>query len=132
MFGLKYEGFGEKADRYWGARAIYVNGHRNGPRIDLLHDRMSSAVPGDGEDDATKAFFDWINEKALPALRKLVEKIYLDVADPKLLVLKDGEYELRATTNRSYGYLYIGATEGNDDEGRDPADAVGGALIESL
>jgi len=89
--------------RYFGARAIY-----HGQRIELLSDRMTRAMEDSTDQDA---FIFWINHRALPWLMAEVERIGLAIDDPKVLVLSEFKYELRASTNKSYGYLYIGAIE---------------------
>jgi len=95
--------------RYWGARAIY---QRN--KIELLRDRQNSSL--DVSEEST-AFIQWINHRALPWLRSEVERIGLATDDPQVLILSDFKYELRASTNKSYGYLYIGAIEHTMVEG---------------
>ena len=93
-----------KRERYWGARAIYKVGD-----IDLLGDRQTCS---DKEDSpALKEFLLWLNGYALPWLRREVKKLNLATNDPKEIVLHQFKYELRASTNGSYGYLYIGAIE---------------------
>ena len=101
MFGLSIT---DPQIRYWGARAIYKN-----QQIDLLHDRQSSQNLGENAD--SKAFMTWLNERALPWLRRRVKELSLGTDDPQLIVLPEFKYELRACTNASYGYLYIGAVE---------------------
>jgi len=95
--------------RYFGARAIY-----HSQRIDLLSDRMTCSME---DSTAQNAFIFWINHRALPWLRAEIERIGLAHDDPKVLVLSEFKYELRASTNKSYGYLYIGAIEHTMVEG---------------
>ena len=95
MFGLPMP----PSIRYWGARAIYKDGY-----IDLLPNRQTY----DGENEE---FTQWLNVRALPWLRSEVQKINLDTNDPQILTLSEFKYELKASTNASYGYLYIGAVE---------------------
>jgi hypothetical protein len=98
MFGRPIEG-----DRvcWWGARAIY-NG--SSPYyIDIVPNRRSS----DGKDEP--GFYEWLNKRALPWLRNEVARIGLSTTDERVLVFEEGVYRLEACTNRSYGYLYIGA-----------------------
>lgn len=85
---------------YWGARAILKN-----YKIDLLHDRQNFDGPSNPQ------FEQWLNETALPWLRAKVQELYLEGDDPQMLTLSQFKYELQATTNKSYGYLYIGAVE---------------------
>jgi hypothetical protein len=91
-------------ERYWGARAIYKNG-----TIDLLSDRQSFDSSSAGPE--TDAFVLWLNVYALPWLRAEVKRLDLATNDPQMIVLSQFKYELRASTNASYGYLYIGAVE---------------------
>ena len=103
MFGYQFPET-VKSERYWGARAIYKNGE-----IDLLSDRQSGT---DTEDSpALQEFMLWLNGYALPWLRREVKKLNLATNDPKEIVLHQFKYELRASTNGSCGYLYIGAIE---------------------
>ena len=91
---------------YWGARAIY-NGHPY-YNVDLLCDRQScEGEPGDSQ----KAFMRWVNKVGLPWLRKEVKRIGMTTYDHTELIFADDRYQLRATCNGSYGYLYIGAAE---------------------
>lgn len=100
MFGLPID---TPRKRYWGARAIYQNG-----RIDLLPDRQTCDA---AEGPETAAFVLWLNGHALPWLRNEVARLNLATNDPQEIVLSEFKYELRASTNASYGYLYIGAVE---------------------
>ena len=106
MFGYTIE----NAKRYWGARAIY-KGFRDDYFIDMLRDRQSSDGMSDPLSDEDRAFMEWVNEVALPWLRKEVKEQGLSTDEEKELVFKNSGYELRANPNRSYGYLYIGAAE---------------------
>lgn len=85
---------------YWGARAILKN-----QNIDLLHDRQTY------QGDENQPFVEWINNRALPWLRTRVKELYLEGDDPQVITLSEFKYELRASTNASHGYLYIGAIE---------------------
>ena len=89
---------------YWGARAIY-KGYADHCNIDLLSDRQT--FDGTSND----AFGVWLNRRALPWLRAEVKRIGLSADDPQVIVFREFKYELRATTNKSFGYLYIGAIE---------------------
>ena len=89
---------------YWGARAIY-EGRAGKYFVDILYDRQSR------EGSITKEFITWLDDKALPWLRKEVERIGLGVDEDQVLKFEDGKYYLEASPNRSYGYLYIGAIE---------------------
>lgn len=104
MFGLSIDA---PQVRYWGARAIYKN-----QEIDLLPNRQTSSISvasPEAEDD--KSFIRWINGHALPWLRSQVKELSLDSADPQVITLSQFKYELRACTNASYGFLYIGVIE---------------------
>lgn len=101
MFGLPID---TPRKRYWGARAIYQNG-----RIDLLADRQMMD-PAENTPEAN-AFVLWLNGHALPWLRSEVARLNLATNDPQEIVLSQFKYELRASTNASFGYLYIGAVE---------------------
>jgi hypothetical protein len=101
MFGREIK---QPSIRYWGARAIY-EGRAGKYFIDILFDRQFS------HGEPSKEFYTWINDKALPWLRKEVERIGLGVDEEQVLKFEDGKYYLEATPNRSYGYLYIGAIE---------------------
>lgn len=107
MFGYPIEG-AEELKRYWGARAIY-KGYSADYYIDLLRDRQS----GRGVDNA---FLDWINNRALPWLRKEVKRAVLEPHKREEVVLREFKYELKANTNASHGYLYIGAAEHEVEE----------------
>lgn len=101
MFGLTINA---PQERYWGARAIYNIGN-----IDLLADRQSMTVLNSSAEQ--NSFVEWINGYALPWLRAEVKRINLASNDPQEIVLSQFKYELRASTNSSHGYLYIGAIE---------------------
>ena len=95
----------ETTIRQWNARAIYQN-----RSIDVLHDRQTFVEQTfDGPDG--ESFKNWINMRALPWLRAEVVRLDLSTSDPQELVLSEFKYEVRASTNGSYGYLYITATE---------------------
>jgi hypothetical protein len=100
MFGRSIEG--EKV-AYWGARAIY-KGYSDDCHIDLLADRQGGENISDG-------FLYWLNHRALPWLRQRVKQISLATDDAQVLTLDEFCYHLEASTNASYGYLYIGAVE---------------------
>lgn len=110
MFGYKIPGDHAMT---WGARAIFETHHdrftgKCTRYIDLVWDRQAM-VAGEQPEAAVSAFTKWINEKALPWLRKEVNRRAVEPSDSTELVFQDGLYELRANPNASYGYLYIGA-----------------------
>jgi hypothetical protein len=88
---------------YWGARAIY----KGYPYydIDLLSDRQTF------EGTSNNAFGVWLNRRALPWLKAEVKRLSLCTDEAQEIVFREFKYELRANTNGSYGYLYIGAIE---------------------
>ena len=88
---------------HWQARAIYRNF-----TIDILPDRQSLNC-SEGQDG--ESFLKWLNLRAIPWLRDEVQRVLLNSSDPKTLTLHEFKYELRASTNASYGYLYIEAIE---------------------
>ncbi len=92
----------------WGARAIY-----NEKFIELLADRQGFRTASDWEgkpDDATsKPLLRWLAKKGLPALRKWIKDNYIPMSSDKEFRFHDGEFELAATPNGSYGYMYINA-----------------------
>lgn len=100
MFGRKIEG---ERVAYWGARAIYM-GCQSNYHVDLLADRQ-------GGDNVSDGFLYWLNHRALPWLRAEVKRLELGTDDDQVLSLTEYKYHLEACTNRSYGYLYIGAVE---------------------
>ncbi len=102
MFGLEVSG---ERVRYWGARAIY----RGDGNFELLWDRQS--CEGVAEDKDSKLFLKWINKKALPWLRKELNRLCLGTDASDKLLYKSGTYELHATPGKSFGYLYIGVVE---------------------
>jgi len=87
--------------RYWGARAIF-KGWSDNYRIDLLPDRQTG-------EDVNQPFLGWLNNRALPWLREEVKALCTDKAE--LVEFQEFKYVLKANTNGSCGYLYIGAAE---------------------
>lgn len=98
---------------FWGARAILerVSGQL-GKSLDLLPDRQSFERL-DGSQREQDAFFDWINTKVLPELRRLAEENYFyEWRDLATIRSEDGDFMCQATPKGSYGeYLYIGCRE---------------------
>lgn len=99
-FGRQIEG---DQVSWWGARAIY-QGYTHNYFIDLLADRQQG-------NNVSDAFLFWLNNRALPWLRAEVKRLALGTDDAQVLSLTEYKYHLEACTNRSYGYLYIGAVE---------------------
>ena len=102
MFSFGYRMDGPQVG-YWGARAIYQGSYYD-YYVDLVVNRQSGTEISD-------EFYAWIVDTAMPWLRKEVKEQQLSIATPKLLTLEDGKFELKANTNGSHGYLYIGAIE---------------------
>ncbi len=98
---------------YWGARAILerVSG-QSGKSLDLLPDRQSFER-SDGNQREQDVFFDWINTKVLPELRRLArENRFYEWDDLVTVQSEDGAFMCQATPKGSGGeYLYIGCWE---------------------
>ena len=98
---------------YWGARAILERqSGLPGKILCLLYDRQSFERL-DGSQREQDAFFDWINTKALPELRRLArENHFYEWSDLITIQSEDGAFMCQATPKGSYGeYLYIGCWE---------------------
>ena len=78
----------------------------------LLPDRQSFERLEESQRDQD-AFFDWINTKALPELRRLAgEDRFHEWNDLAAIQSEDGAFMCQATPKGSYGeYLYIGCWE---------------------
>ena len=98
---------------YWGARAILerVSG-QPGKSLDLLPDRQSFERL-DGSQREQDTFFDWINKKALPELRRHArENRFYEWNDLVTIQSEDGAFVCQATPKGRGGeYLYIGCWE---------------------
>jgi hypothetical protein len=95
----------EEATIAWGARAIYKY-HPSAAEImiDLLHDRQSTI----GEQTELCALLDWVNETALPALkRELSRRAVTGECSETVRVVSSKGFAIDASPNASYGYLYI-------------------------
>jgi hypothetical protein len=93
----------------WGARAIYTS-----QVIELLPDRQSWYVPGllntEPEADIRRdRLAKWINDTALPFLRKEATRLY--GGESRVVTLDDGLFHIEASPQSSHGYLYIRAWE---------------------
>lgn len=96
----------------YGARAIYT-----GQQIDIVWDRQAWWTEGCDEGNGftteqsiqLKPLQEWINQKALPYLRKLAPSLYGD--ENRVVEYNEGPFHIEASPQRSYGYLYIGAWE---------------------
>ncbi len=98
---------------YWGARAILERGSGHpGKALCLLPD-CQSFERLDGCQRDQDAFFDWINTKVLPELRRLAsENRFHEWNDLATIQSEDGAFMCQATPKGSYGeYLYIGCWE---------------------
>ena len=102
---------------YWGARAILErrSGHP-GKALCLLPDRQSFEQL-EGSRNKSDVFFNWINTKALPELRRLArENRFHEWNDLATIQSEDGSFMCQATPKGSYGeYLYIGCWEVNSE-----------------
>ena len=98
---------------YWGARAILERvSDWSGKSLDLLPDRQSfERLDGSQMDES--AFFDWINKKVLPELRRHARKNrFYQWKDLVTIQSEDGAFMCQATPKNSGGeYLYIGCWE---------------------
>lgn len=97
---------------YWGARAILEreSGYP-GKALYLLHDCQSfEQLDGSQRDQDT--FFSWINTEVLPELRRLArENRFYEWDDLVTIQSEDGAFTCQATPKGSYGDLYIGCWE---------------------
>lgn len=89
----------------WGARALLERGF-----VDLLYDRQgweTRPVYENTSWEPSKAFCDWLSKRGMPALRKWAKDVPAD--SDRVYAMREGNYALFASPNRSYGYLYITA-----------------------
>lgn len=103
---------------YWGARAILERDSSGpGKALYLLHDRQSFEQL-DGSQRDQDVFFNWINTKALPELRRLArENRFYEWNDLVTIQSEDGAFMCQATPKGSYReYLYIGCWEVNSEK----------------
>lgn len=84
----------------YGARAIFQNG-----RIEFLHDRQQFL----GSGTARVALREWINSKALPALKKHIREKGWTTATEDIFSFEDWAFAMDASPHRSYGYIYVAA-----------------------
>ena len=80
-----------------GYRAILRNDH-----IDIVQDRVARHFPTQEGHDA---LLDWYGAKAMNWLGNLAQRIRGN--DPMTYALDDGRFHIRASTQASYGYLYV-------------------------
>ena len=91
----------ENACAAWGARAILER-----QVLDLLADRQDFAAP-EMPESGKKTFINWINETALPKLRKhIVDQSWRDDSE-EVFEYYNGIFHVRASCRKSYGYCYI-------------------------
>jgi len=109
---------GANSKYWWGARAIFTQRAERNPNkrrkfdpeyivvttVELLYDRQSYDGP---QDEGTKKFTNWIDTVGLPAVRQWAEKVNTDSRE-QMNYASNG-YNITATPNGSYGYMYIGA-----------------------
>jgi hypothetical protein len=112
MFG---KAITDKSVLYWGARAIY-KGYSNKYLIELLWDRQSNQGFENTSKQDQDAFMEWINNRAVVWLRSEVKRRSLATDKAEEIVFREWKYELRANTNGSYGYLYIGVIQHEIEE----------------
>ena len=93
-------------------KTAYPDSGGPGKALYLLPDRQSFERL-DGSQRDQDAFFDWINTKALPELRRLArENRFYEWSDLATIQSEDGAFMCQATPKGSYGeYLYIGCWE---------------------
>lgn len=83
----------------YGARTIFKNG-----QMDFPHDRQSFL----GEElHRTLLLREWINSKALPALRRHIQNQNWTPDTEETLTFENWPYVLTASPRGSYGYIYI-------------------------
>ncbi len=91
----------ENACTAWGARAILQN-----QILELLADRQDFAAPEMPEHEK-RVFVNWINESALPKLRKhIVEQSWSNDSE-EVFEFNEGNFHALASCKKSYGYCYI-------------------------
>lgn len=75
--------------------------------IDFVPDRNGCTSPIED-----KSFWTWVDKKAIPALKKWATDNWIETSSEKIFeIISDcGRFVFRATPNRSYGYMYMGAT----------------------
>lgn len=89
---------------YWGARGIYTPSQRW--VLDIPMDRAQfTPDPGNNFSMLGK----WVRETGYPQLLEKLKSHYLPVDSGEVITIKQRDYTLMASPQRSYGYLYIGA-----------------------
>jgi len=108
---------------YWGARGIYTaprfvtEGYGRKARekqVSCNLDIWAERATASGLDQKTpegEAFCKWINKTALPALKKWCNDQWITGDSRKVFALREGQYTMMASTNASYGYIYVGCWE---------------------
>ena len=84
----------------YGARTIFKFG-----QMDFPHDRQNFL----GEETHRTLLREWINSKALPALRKHIQEKNWVPSTEETFTFEDWPYVLKASPRGSHGYIYIGA-----------------------
>jgi hypothetical protein len=111
---------GEPPTKYM-ARAIFeVSRNRDGtrtPYLSFLPDRQAwndghplegGGTPPDEEEKARRlALVGWVNETAIPALRRWTADEYILPSSERNFLLAEGSRGLVASPNGSYGYMYL-------------------------
>lgn len=94
--------FPETAPATWGARAIFTDGF-----VDVLHDRQNAV----GEKPAIDRLLSVLNGGLLADFKRHAERLRhwgeLESSSREVYVMHEGDVILTASTNASYGYLYI-------------------------
>ncbi len=93
---------------FYKARAIFRGGSK--PVVDILHDRQNSS----GKD--ARALCDWLNSTGLSLLKDRLAGIYGDSKHVAQVSDPDTGFTVSATSNVSYGYLYLTAWSEGDEE----------------
>jgi hypothetical protein len=84
----------------YGARTIFQRSE-----IEFLRDRQQFL----GNEEQREALCNWINNKALPAMKTHIRENFWDQETDEIFTLNDWPFVLEASPKCSYGYLYISA-----------------------
>ncbi len=89
----------------WGARAI-VDTRGGYATLDLLPDRQQFR----GDDSRIPALQTWLNNQALPEIRRRVARFEPELTDGSsrsIVVIERNDWRLMASQQGSFGYLYL-------------------------
>ena len=92
--------FRSEAEAFYGCRMIFQSG-----RLEFLPGRGSEV----GEENKVQSLVEWLNQTALPQLKKHIKAQGWTSATTETFVLEDGQKRLEASPNGSFGYMYISA-----------------------